>query len=74
MEHGITLSPMEACMLAGLKIRVSGIGWTAAALWQRAQGPSMAFVEFSGAMDSATKLAGKIHPSILRSVLDCSAA
>lgn len=30
---------------------------------------SMAFVEFSGAMASATKLAGKIHPSILRSVL-----
>ena len=26
MEHGITLTPTAACMLAGLKIRVSGIG------------------------------------------------
>ena len=29
----------------------------------------MAFVEFSGVMDSETKVAGRIHPSILRSVL-----
>ena len=40
-------------MLAGLKIRVSGIGWTAAALWQLVQEPSMVFAEFSGAMASA---------------------